>query len=173
MTDMTDVTGTSGRGYVPAPRSEVHSSSSSTGNAPVSDKASSRTAAPAYSRVHSDATPSASPNTQEETMETEETTTPYGVTDWLKEVVTPPEIWSKGNRPLKDEWDYATNGGWTTDVGFIRFFGQAYSLAVVFPVYAVAEIVKWLVKRPTRLLAIVILFTLLAQFPPLNALGLF
>lgn len=165
---MTDVTSANGHGPVPAPRSEVHSSSSSDGNAHVSHKASPGTPAPAYSGVHSDATPGASPNPQESKMEAKETTPSYGIMDWLKEVITPPEIWSGGNRPLKDEWDYAKNGGWTTDVGVIRFFGQLYSVLVVFPIYAIAEIVKWTVKRPTRLVAIVVLFTLLAQFPPLS-----
>jgi len=165
---MTDATSTGGGATVPAPRSALHSSSSSTGNAHVSHKASPGTPAPAYSGVHSDAPTGASPNPQEVKMEAEEMTPSYGIMDWLKEVITPPEIWSHGNRPLKDEWDYATNGGWTTDVGVIRFFGQLYSCVFVFPTYVIAEIVKWSVKRPTRLVAIVILFTLLAQFPPLK-----
>lgn len=170
---MTDVTSAGGSAHVPAPRNEVHSSSPSAGNAPVSDKASPGTPAPAYSGVHTDATPKASPNPQETKMETEEVTPTYGIMDWLKEVFTPPEIWSAGNRPLKDEWDYAMNGGWTTEDGLIRFFGQVYSLLVVFPIYAVTEFVQWAVKRPTRLAMIVVLFTLLAQIPPMNALGLF
>jgi hypothetical protein len=125
-----------------------------------------------YSRTHDDATPDASPNPQEETMEAEETVENASgfekFADSFVGLVTPPEIWSKGSRPLKDEWDYAKNGGWTTDVGFIRFFGQIYSALVVFPIFTVAELVKWAVARPARLVALVVLFTLLAQFPPLN-----
>jgi hypothetical protein len=164
---MTDVTNTNERGHVPAPRSEVHSSSSNDGNAHVSHKASPCTPVHAYNEAHSDVTAGASPNPQEAKMEADETPA-YGVMDWLKEVITPPEIWTGGNRPLKDEWDYAKNGGWTTDVGVIRFFGQLYSVLVVFPTYGIAEVVKWSVKRPTRLVAIVVLFTLLAQLPPLK-----
>lgn len=86
------------------------------------------------------------------------------ILDW----VTPPEIWTEGSRPLKDEWDYAKNGGWTADVGTIRKLGQVYSALVVFPVFAVAEYVKWIVKRPSRLVVAVVLSVLLAQFPPLS-----
>ena len=86
----------------------------------------------------------------------------------LRSWITPPEIWTEPAEPLKSEWEYATSGEWTDNVGVLRKLGQVYSIAVVFPIFAVADYVKWIVKRPSRLLFTVVLLVVLAQLPPLS-----
>jgi hypothetical protein len=87
---------------------------------------------------------------------------------WLKDWITPPEIWTEGSAPLKQEWEYACRGEWTTRDGFVRMAGQAYQIFVAFPVTTVCDYLKWIVKRPSRHAAAWLLLCLLAQFPPVS-----
>jgi hypothetical protein len=87
---------------------------------------------------------------------------------WIKDWITPPSIWTDGSDPLEAEWAYACRGEWTSKDGIPRTAGQAYALLVAMPVLAVAEYLKWIVKRPSRLAAGVVLLFILAQFPPVS-----
>jgi hypothetical protein len=92
----------------------------------------------------------------------------WDVWEWFKDWITPPAVWTDGSEPLEQEWAYACRGEWTSKDGIPRTAGQVYSLLVVIPIVTVAEYLKWIVKRPTRLIAASALLFVLAQFPPVS-----
>lgn len=92
----------------------------------------------------------------------------WDVWGWIKDLITPPAIWTEGSEPLEQEWAYACRGEWTSKDGIPRKAGQVYALLIALPVLAVADYLKWIIKRPSRLIAAGLLLFVLAQFPPVS-----
>lgn len=86
---------------------------------------------------------------------------------WLRSTFTPPDIWSAERAALSKVWAYACRGEWTTDTGLARTIGQIYALTIAFPLIGVCALIEWVVERPARAIAVVVLLWLLSQVPPL------
>lgn len=142
------------------------------------------TATDSHSAVHSaeiggttpggDANASVRARAREGTEPTAQSTPQSAVTrrDWIEEIwpafvdwITPPEIWAGG---LKDDWEYARRGEWTTRDGVFRKAGQVYQIFVAVPSSAALLYARWIIRRPTRLAAALLLLWFLAQFPPVS-----
>lgn len=69
--------------------------------------------------------------------------------DAIRDVVTPPDIWSDDRPSLRKQWLYARFGRWTRETGFVRFAGKAYTWFSM-AVHALAYVALWIVERPSR-----------------------
>lgn len=85
----------------------------------------------------------------------------------VREVFTPPDIWSTDRPSLSLMWAYAARGDWTGEAGLPRRAGQAYAVLVAVPVTAVTYLLAWAAERPSRLIAAVVLLVVLFRVPPL------
>jgi hypothetical protein len=87
--------------------------------------------------------------------------------DVLLDTFTPPDVVAHDMPALARVWSYARRGEWTGEDGLPRTFGVVYAAVVSVPVTWLAYQVAWLVERPARLSAAVLLYWLAAQFMPL------
>lgn len=90
---------------------------------------------------------------------------------WRKEF-TPPEIWSEQRPSLRELWLYARYGPWTSESGLFRWLGRAYAWLIALPLHTAGYYLLWVVARPTRLGAAVLLYAVLAYADPGHALPL-
>jgi hypothetical protein len=86
-------------------------------------------------------------------------------TAWGTTVISPPDIWSDDRPGLERVWAYATRGEWTTPGGVPRLLGRLYALGVAVPVTGVLYALAWLIERPARLIAVLVLLAL-TGLPP-------
>lgn len=77
----------------------------------------------------------------------------------------PPELWTERQPSLKDAYHYAWFGEWTGPNTFGRFLGRCYAAAVSIPALFVGYLLLWVIVRPARLAALVLLTVLVGLTP--------
>lgn len=87
---------------------------------------------------------------------------------WVQATFTPPDIWSKERPSLRQIWEYAAHGEWTTPDGTPRNAGRAYAMVVALPGAALGYSIQWVTERFTRLAGTGVLLFLLSHIPPLS-----
>jgi hypothetical protein len=86
---------------------------------------------------------------------------------YLRGLVTPPAIWSEDRPALSKVWAYASRGEQAPPTGWPRRGAQVFAV-VTFPLQFALELVQWVLERPARTAAAVVLVVVLAQFPPVS-----
>lgn len=79
----------------------------------------------------------------------------------VAEFVVPPDVWSDDRPSLRKLWLYGVYGRWTRADGFVRVLGALYASVIAMPVHAAAYLGLWIIERPARLLAVVIVTALI------------
>lgn len=90
------------------------------------------------------------------------------IVDWVKATFTPPDVVTQDSVSLKKRWAYARHGEWTAEEGLLRTAGMVWALTVAIPAAAAARYVEWILERPSRTAAAVVLLFLLSRVPPLK-----
>lgn len=92
----------------------------------------------------------------------------YAALAWVQATFTPPDIWSKERPSLRQIWEYAAHGEWTTPDGTPRTAGRAYAMVVALPGAALGYSIQWVTERVTRFAGASVLLFLLRHIPPLS-----
>lgn len=88
---------------------------------------------------------------------------------WSVAVGDLPSVWSEAPATPAELVRYARDGEWCApDSTRLRGAGQAYSWAVAIPASVLAYVAAWVVQRPGRLAAVVLLLVVLALFTPVD-----
>lgn len=102
-------------------------------------------------------------------------TAPAGVTQrgrqrsQLLDQLTPPEPWRHRPASLAAMWRYARRGGWTGTTGPARTAGVWWYRLVAVPVTLLCHYAAWIIARPSRTVALAIVWAVAMQVPPLRA----
>jgi hypothetical protein len=97
------------------------------------------------------------------------TRTPARVRERLGADLTPPQLWSEPVPQLRATWDYAAKGEQCPEEGIARAGARAYA-AVTLPVRFGLLSVDWLIQRPARLIAAIVLYAVAVHVPMLGFL---
>lgn len=81
-------------------------------------------------------------------------------------LITPPEVWTERAPSLRDVTYYAWYGEWTGTGTAGRVLGKFYASLVAIPAFVVLYLLTWVIARPARGIAVVVLTTLVALTPP-------
>lgn len=88
---------------------------------------------------------------------------------WSVAVGDLPSVWSEAPATPAGLVRYARDGEWCApDSARLRGAGRAYCWAVAIPVSVLAYVAAWVVQRPARLAAVVLLLGVLRLFTPVD-----
>ncbi|GAA5038601.1 hypothetical protein [Actinopolymorpha pittospori] len=78
----------------------------------------------------------------------------------------PPEVWENQRPSLREIWHYAAYGQWTGQGTAGRILGITYAVVIAIPSLTLGYYALWVLERPARLVAALVLATLVALTPP-------
>ncbi|SFG53448.1 hypothetical protein SAMN05421678_106266 [Actinopolymorpha cephalotaxi] len=78
----------------------------------------------------------------------------------------PPEVWETGRPSLRQVWHYAAYGQWTGQGTVGRILGITYAVLVTLPALTAGYYLLWVLERPARLAAALVLAVLCVLTPP-------
>ena len=86
-------------------------------------------------------------------------------TAWDVAVGDRPSVWSESPASPAEVFRYACAGQWCApESRYLRWAGQAYCLGVAVPLTVVAYMAAWVLQRPARGAAVLVLFVIVRLF---------
>ncbi|MGW5364447.1 hypothetical protein [Actinopolymorpha pittospori] len=80
---------------------------------------------------------------------------------WMR----PPEVWENQRPSLREIWHYAAYGQWTGQGTPGRILGITYAVVIAIPALTLGYYALWVLERPARLVAALVLATLVGLTP--------